>query len=81
MGTRPYDRRSRFLQQGEGTIGSTFVRTQEASGVLQISRFSLSLVDPYATATRRAARGLSSRGRVVRSTLLLNALGRVIHAA
>ena len=68
----------RFLQQGEGIIGSTFVRTQEASAVLQNSCLS-SLVDPYAATTRRAARGLSSRGRVVRSTHLLNALRRVIH--
>jgi len=35
------------------------------------SAVSHSLVDPYATTTRRAARGLSSRGRVVRSTHLL----------
>lgn len=68
----------RFPQQGEGIIGSTFVRTQEASAVLQNSCLS-SLVDPYAATTRRAARGLSSRGRVVRSTHLLNALRRVIH--
>jgi hypothetical protein len=31
----------RFLQQGEGTIGSNFVRTKEATAVLQISRLSL----------------------------------------
>ena len=44
----------RFPQQGEGIIGSTFVRTQEASAVLLNSRLSF---------TGRPVRNYDAKGR------------------
>lgn len=68
-------RRFSFLQTGEDAIGSTFVRTQEAHGVSNFSRLSL---------TCRPMRGSGAsvdRGRVEWLAVLLTALRRVTHAA
>lgn len=77
VGTRP-NRQSDSSSKGrELSAPPSFVprRPQRFSKTV----VSHSLVDPDVTTTRRAARGLSSRGRVLRSTHLLNALRRVIH--
>ena len=70
-----------ILQTGEGTIGFTFVRTQ---GVRRASDIQSSLIHwstPALLRNEGPQGGSLSRRRAEPSTLLLNALRRVIHAA